>query len=435
MDSEEDMSHWTPKTLPNLSYSPRLTHAQYDAGSIPVVIQHLQASYQAHPMGPTGLTPSPPFSSFVAWARRVRYVEAAQESWRTMLHGSRPTQLLPEPRDGPAAAITGIEYVINERTRSPEIPLDLASLRGTTPAAVVSAAWAAVLMFLTGERDVVYGITTSGRHSAMDGVDRVVGPCWNVLPLRFEARAPETMVRELLQRVQRDQQAALAHELLPFRQIIEDCTDWPRWTGACSVLNFENVVVPRTGAARQCLSPDVELDFSPMAGPVSGPAAFWVAVTPREKRGVTLELRWDNRKFATDFMQANLNLFSRILVAFTSNPDMLLDEGIRGAASALEGPVAEALRHCIPRRLESTRAALEEIWVDVLYGTAPAEGFPRSVPYYAIRSDIIVAAGLAQSIRRRLGVEITTETIGRNPSFDMLETWLIRMTKIELGSK
>lgn len=26
MDSEEDMSHWTPKTLPNLSYSPPAGH-------------------------------------------------------------------------------------------------------------------------------------------------------------------------------------------------------------------------------------------------------------------------------------------------------------------------------------------------------------------------------------------------------------------------
>ncbi|KAK1950785.1 CoA-dependent acyltransferase [Colletotrichum sublineola] len=344
----------------------RLTHGQYDAGSIPPIIQHLRFSYEkasCNSRDPLpGLTPHhPQFSSFVAWARRKPYVKAAEGFWEETLRGlGKSTTLLPQPHNGPSAATTGVEHVINERSRSPEISLDLGLLRGVMPSTVISAAWSAVLMFLTGESDVVHGMVTSGRHNAMEGIDRVVGPCWNVLPVRTRlevSRADEQeeqTVLGLLRQVQRSQQDSLAHELLPFRHMVEKCTTWPPWTNLSSVINFENVAIPRIGgtaapvSARQRLAPGVELEFTPMAGPVSGPTDFWVAVTPHnrpEGTGVTLELRWDNRKFARGFVDAVLRLYSEVVVVFTVDPAMPVVEAVRRAAtSGLGEDGAEELR-------------------------------------------------------------------------------------------
>lgn len=52
-----------------------------------------------------------------------------------------------------------------------------------TAATVIRAAWALVLAEMAATPDVVYGHMVSGRNLPLDGVESIMGPCLNVVPV------------------------------------------------------------------------------------------------------------------------------------------------------------------------------------------------------------------------------------------------------------
>lgn len=56
---------------------------------------------------------------------------------------------------------------------------------GVTLGTVVQGAWGLLLGGLTGRQDVVFGTTVSGRDTAVDGIESMVGLFINTLPTRF----------------------------------------------------------------------------------------------------------------------------------------------------------------------------------------------------------------------------------------------------------
>src|SRR6185503_2530157 len=69
---------------------------------------------------------------------------------------------------------------------------------------VVQAAWALLLSRYSGEQDVVYGATVSGRPVELGGVEEMVGLFINTLPVRVRVRA-EQEVGEWLRQLQIEQ--------------------------------------------------------------------------------------------------------------------------------------------------------------------------------------------------------------------------------------
>ncbi|MGW7415725.1 amino acid adenylation domain-containing protein [Streptomyces sp. NPDC054863] len=123
---------------------------------------------------------------------------AARESahWRETLEGfTRPTPL---PGSRPTGAGNG---VWNARQTLPA-PLHDALERTArrhrvTLGTLIHTAWSLLLSRTSGERDVVFGTTVSGRFSDVEGVDRMVGLLMNTLPLRI-AVDPDRPLADLL---------------------------------------------------------------------------------------------------------------------------------------------------------------------------------------------------------------------------------------------
>ncbi|MYS11515.1 AMP-binding protein, partial [Streptomyces sp. SID6041] len=89
---------------------------------------------------------------------------------------------------------------------------------GTTPSTLIQCAWGLLLGGLTGRRDVVFGLTVSGRPDEIPGVESMLGLFITTVPVRLATR-PEETVEGLLRRFRDEQNALLAHHHLGLRLI------------------------------------------------------------------------------------------------------------------------------------------------------------------------------------------------------------------------
>ena len=115
------------------------------------------------------------------------------------LAGGRGARALPAEWWGRVAAATSAGVVAQARAH------------GWTLNAVVQAAWGVVLARLTGQSDVVFGATVSGRPAEVPGIETMVGLFINTVPVRVRVR-PGATVATLVTAVQAAQTALLPYQ-------------------------------------------------------------------------------------------------------------------------------------------------------------------------------------------------------------------------------
>ncbi|CAN9123845.1 unnamed protein product [Alternaria alternata] len=209
----------------------RISHAQYDALSLDKLWRSLEALYLDKTLDVI------PFTRFCAEASLATSKDS-ESFWKAALANSTMSEIRPQ-------ACPSIDYPINSAVKA-IIPLVDLKTSGHTSATAVLASWSIVLSKLANKDSVVFGYITSGRHLPMPGVSDILGPCMNILPLRTDIVSTAS-TSSLLSSVQADYLKSLQHGHLGHYRIIENCTNWPRWTRFSTVVNhlsFELVKPP-----------------------------------------------------------------------------------------------------------------------------------------------------------------------------------------------
>ena len=159
----------------------------------------------------TGIPRSVSYADYLAWVGE-QDEGAARAAWREALAGlEEPTLVAP--------AAEALQPVLPD-TCVVELPEDLSArivaatrAHGLTLSTVLGGAWAIVLGGLTGQDDVVYGLTVSGRPAEVPDVEGIVGLFLNTVPARARLD-PGEPVLDLLARTQADRTALLPYEHL-----------------------------------------------------------------------------------------------------------------------------------------------------------------------------------------------------------------------------
>ena len=185
-------------------------HIVLDGWSLPILLQDIFAGYYGH-----RLPAAASYRRFVTWLAE-RDLEAAQAAWREVLAGfDTPTLVGPPGRPG-----WGREAV--EPYRVPDKPpkplVELARTCHTTVNTVLQAAWAQLLMRLTGQHDVVFGTAVSGRPTEIPGAESMVGLLINTVPVRAHI-TPATTIADLLDQLQSAHNHTLDHQHLALTEI------------------------------------------------------------------------------------------------------------------------------------------------------------------------------------------------------------------------
>ena len=145
-----------------------------------------------------------------------RDLEAARAAWGEVLAGfDTPTLVGPPDRVG--LGRRGVEtFRVSEQTT--RALGELARSCHTTVSTVLQAAWAQLLMWLTGQHDVAFGATVSGRPAEVAGAESMVGLLINTVPVRATITAATTTA-DLLGQLQGDHNDTLEHQHLALSEI------------------------------------------------------------------------------------------------------------------------------------------------------------------------------------------------------------------------
>lgn len=212
----------------------RISHAQYDGVCFPAILEALKACYEGE-----CISPAPLYATYIHGALGNIH-QGHYAYWKALLKDSTPTHVIPRQR---SVLRTTPTQVLKKVISTPS----LASFNITT-ATVVKAAWSTVLAKVTGKTDIVFGHLISGRNlGRVPGIESIVGPCLNMVPVRVTHR-PSWTVLQLLQHVQNQQVDNMPYESLGFREIIDKCTDWDDdgANGFSTIVQHQSM--PQTGA-------------------------------------------------------------------------------------------------------------------------------------------------------------------------------------------
>jgi len=220
-------------------------HLLLDGWCLPLLLREVLAFYQAYHQGqPVQLERSRPYRDYIAWLQQ-QDMSRAEAFWRKTLEGFTAPTPLPGQRVPGSSGPQPDGYHTAHLKLSGESTAALQSLarqQQLTLNTLVQGAWALLLHRYSGEAEVVFGATVSGRPPDLAGAEMMLGLFINTLPVRV-AVMPHMPLLSWLKALQVQQAELREYEYSSLLQI-QGWSDVPRGMPLFeSILIFENYPV------------------------------------------------------------------------------------------------------------------------------------------------------------------------------------------------
>ncbi|HYK41877.1 MAG TPA: amino acid adenylation domain-containing protein [Thermoanaerobaculia bacterium] len=287
-------------------------HLLLDRWSRFLVIQEVLAAYSGSPEKP--LPAARPYGDYIAWIQ-ARDRGQAETFWRREL--ARFAAPTPVSSRGTVAKESGMTFEdsrVRLSTQETEDLYSFARRNRLTVNTLVQGAWAVLLSRYSGEADVLFGATVSGRPHSLENVESMVGLFINTLPVRTRIESSERVL-PWLQKLQA--------KLLELREYehssLIDVQGWsevPRGVPLFeSLVIFENVggdsgVVETEG-------PLAVVEIRSIGGATNYPLTLFAV----PGRALTLKLMGDAALFQKSELTRRLEHLAMLLRAMASRPE------------------------------------------------------------------------------------------------------------------
>ncbi|KAE8555139.1 hypothetical protein EYB25_003687 [Talaromyces marneffei] len=256
-------------------------HAIYDGYSMDLLLQEVSKAY----IGVSSPSYRAPFQSFLKYVMSTE-TEEATKFWEQQFFGSEaiPFPALPHQDYQPKA----------DSTVRRELENIVWPGNGATVSTVLRAAWSIIVSQHTDSKDVVFGAIVSGRQAPVSGIDRMIAPLINAVPVRVKAESTRT-VDELLGSIQEQAVSMIPFEhteLLTIRRINVDTDRGTRFNTLLVVqpLNQGKVLLDDDGpfpSNSVVVSARSELDDF-------NPNAVMIMCQQNNRNGLYLEISFDS---------------------------------------------------------------------------------------------------------------------------------------------
>ncbi|WP_375491450.1 SDR family NAD(P)-dependent oxidoreductase [uncultured Nostoc sp.] len=296
-------------------------HILMDGWCFTLILQEVFALYEAFRQNQQlELESIRPYRNYIAWLQQ-QDLSKAEFFWQQTLQGFKSQNLLGTNRPASDWLQPLEEYGLQTLRLSAELTAALQSLARQsqiTLNTLIEGAWGIFLNKFSGNNDVAFGISVSGRPTDLKGADSMIGLFTNLLPARMQI-SPDTAVLPWLKYFQTKQVELRQFEYSPLalvHQWSEVAENQPLFE---SILRFQNYPI------------DDSLGERLSSLKIEGFRAtdFWsyplcIAVTPGVEMFV--EMTYDYRHFDADVITQILNYLQILLASLVANPNQRIIE-------------------------------------------------------------------------------------------------------------
>ncbi|HET6879629.1 MAG TPA: alpha/beta fold hydrolase, partial [Pirellulales bacterium] len=402
----------------------RAHHLLFDGWSLAILVSHVLEAYATLVTGrPTPERPQASFRDYVAWLEKQPQA-AAEAFWQNRLAGFRgPTPIGRVEVGGEASAA----HEDDARGECPQYehvgrlpPEEAGRLRDClrerqlTLSTLVHATWAVLLARHAGLSDVVFGTTVSGRPADLPGVETMIGPFINNVPVRVQF-AGEKKVVDWLKQVQSGLGEMTAYQHTPLVEI-------ERWSElAPKVRLFESLVVlenyPRVSAELERLV-GLRVDVLEATATTVYPLAL--VVRPDE---FSFDLRCDRRRFTAAEGKALVDeLFAvmRRLATAAGTCAELLSPPEAASPSWNATSLGNARESVEPAEYVAPRDEVERKLVNIWGELTGREQVGVRDNFFHLGGDSLMAVRLMADVERQFGRKLPLVWLFQEPTIERL---------------
>jgi amino acid adenylation domain-containing protein len=194
-------------------------HILLDGWGSLLLLNEVFSFYEAYSNGKQiELSQPRPYRDYIGWLQK-QDLNAAEAYWRRRLKGfTSPTPIgifAKSHQNGKNGYAEKTRKIDEQTSRGLEA---LARYQQVTLNTLIQGAWALLMWRYSGEADVVFGVTVSGRPSDLEGVEQMVGLFINTLPVRAQIDN-EAQVGPWLKRLQVEQTEMRQYEYSPLVEV------------------------------------------------------------------------------------------------------------------------------------------------------------------------------------------------------------------------
>ena len=294
-------------------------HLLLDGWSIALIFKEVIVCYKAFSSGQDlSLEPLRPYRDYIVWLQQQNLAEA-EAFWRSKLKGfTAPTPL--QIDQSLRRSLQAEERYEEQEFRLPESTTTalqgLARQSQITLNTLLQGTWALMLSCYSGDQDVVFGTTVSGRSASLTGSEAMVGLLINTLPVRVQTN-PHALLLHWLQHLQTQQVELRQYEYSPLMQVQQ----WSEVPGGVplfeSIFVFENY--PIDASLRQG---DGSLEILNVRGFERTNYPLTVIAVPG--RELLLRLVYDYRRFQPETIAGMAEHFQTLLTEMIANSNQPL---------------------------------------------------------------------------------------------------------------
>jgi len=315
---------------------------------------------------------------------------------------------------------TDVPEIITQKVRAKSLTSE-----GITFATVIKAAWALVLSQLAGRSDVVFGHTISGRNLDVEEVEKIVGACLNVVPVRVILQ-PTWSVLDLLHHVQDQQIANIPYETLGTREIIKQCTEWPQYGYFSTLVQHQNI------DPDEAIMLGDKLYTPGFLGSDLDLVDLGILSTPMGDK-VEVSLTYSSGTVPTAFARGLLNLLCTTISSFTARPHEALPPlhsrqpliptsrpGSSSSSSQASSFTSKEMRCLTEKEQMSLQSLIERAWSEVLCyddETSQSVDIGGGSSFWDCGGDMVQVAQLSLVLREG-GFKVSLEDLVENATVD-----------------
>jgi amino acid adenylation domain-containing protein/non-ribosomal peptide synthase protein (TIGR01720 family) len=341
-------------------------HLCIDGWSWPLVFREVSTLYEAMRQGSEPeLSPPCTYRNYVQWLR-----EEAPDSetfWKEELAGFEtptPLNLSEQPPAREAQPGRFAEHSASLDQETTTALLALARSQHVTLSTVVQGAWAILLSHYSDAPSIVLGAAFSGRPAEVPGIESLIGPCVNNLPVRVTV-TPGELLLPWLSSLQQRQFMLAEHQYASLEQIQKwSRVPW-RYRLFDSLMVFQNY---RVDEAALRLGTDARL--VPLVAPEATNYPLTIAVTPHSE--LRFRLIYQADRFTGDVVRTYAADLLVLLRTISQLPGIALAELIsrlpastRGKAAALAAVKAPLSRVSYSAPATATELSVASVWQEL----------------------------------------------------------------------